>query len=242
MNCELKELSDGMFYYLTSMEDKPVSIYMMWNQMTSKQGYHCSDLTIEHKQKLITEFHCLPNTYKKVLKFYRNGTPHLVYTKLESWEFDQDKYVPKEESTNVASKLITLEDLMETYLDNNLHMIDLDFIKWLVNNDQTKYVRKILDNYTFAKEEYNAMLKEANKNTEIVAMILKSKYKQKIYNLKNNNNILKNKNNSLEEVNNRLGKNNSSLAEKVSSLQTSFILSIPVWYMITYYIGPFMVC
>lgn len=236
MDYTLAELESCMFLHLVENVDKPISIYSMWNQLTSKNGYHCSQLTIQDKQTYITQFHCLPNIYNNVIKFYKNGIPYLVSTKLERWQFDQDKYVPQESE----NKFCTVDDLVESYLTDQINEIEPEFVKWLIQNNKEEQLRKILDNYSFDKEEYELYLREAKDKAAIVAMLLKNKYKEKIAALTTEKDNIKSNNTYLQQENVRLTrKSNQNLND---ALWYKFMLqvSIPAYFALTYAIRTYV--
>lgn len=234
MDYTLAELDSCMFLYLAENVDKPISIYSMWNQLTSKNGYHCSELTIKDKQTYITQFHCLPNVYNNIIKFYKNGIPYLVCTKLERWQFDQDKYVPQTVSQENDSKFCTVDDLVESYLSDQISEIEPEFIKWLIQNNKEEQLRKILDNYSFDKEEYELYLREAKDKASMVAMLLKHKYKEKITTLMTEKNNLKSRNTYLEQDNVRLTRKTNQYVNDAIWYKFMLQLSVPAYFVITY--------
>lgn len=230
MNHSLNELDTCMFLYLAQNQDQPISMYSMWNQLTSNKGYHCEELTIQHKQKFITQFNCLPSTYNNIIKFYKNGVPYLVSTKLESWQFDQDKYVPIE----TTDKFCTVDDLVESYITEEINEIEPDFIKWLIQNNKEEQVRKILDSYSFDKAEYETYLKEAKEKASIIALLLKHKYKNKVLDLRTKNNTIKERNTYLERENVRITKKSELFNREAGWYKFLFQASIPTYLLLTY--------
>jgi hypothetical protein len=230
MDYTLAELDTCMFLYLAQNQDKPISIYSMWNQLTSKTGYHCEELTIQHKQQFITQFNCLPSIYNNIIKFYKNGTPYLVSTKLESWQFDQDKYVPQEQ----VGQFCTVDDLVESYISENVNDIEDEFILWLIKHNKVEQITKIFDNYSFEHEEYELFLKEAKDNAKILALLLKHKYKNKILQEKTKQQELKERNRYLEQENVRLTRRANSEFSSSNYYRSLLQASIPLYLVLTY--------
>jgi hypothetical protein len=236
MNYTLAELDTCMFLHLAQNQDTPISIYSMWNQLTSKSGYHCDELNIQHKQQFITQFNCLPSIYNNIIKFYKNGTPYLVSTKLESWQFDQDKYV----STEPTEQFCTVDDLVESYLSENVSEVEKEFIQWLIKHNKIEQLNKIFDSYSFEHEEYELFLKEAKENATIVALLLKQKYKHKILQEKTKHQELKERNRYLEQENVRLRRVANEEISATNKYRALFQASVPLYLIATYLLRSYM--
>jgi hypothetical protein len=208
----------------------------MWNQLTSNSGYHCDELNIQHKQRFITQFNCLTSIYNNIIKFYKNGTPYLVSTKLESWQFDQDKYVPNEP----IEQFCTVDDLVESYLSENVSEVENEFIQWLINHNKVEQLTKIFDTYTFEHEEYEIFLKEAKDNARIITLLLKNKYKEKLFKLETNNNDLKKNNTYLSQENTRLRKVANQEISSTNYYRSLLQASIPLYLVLTYMVRTYV--
>lgn len=208
MNSSIEEIKDCMFYNLSANKDKPISIYTMWNQLTSGKGYHCSELNELYKSDFITEFHCMPTNYKNIKKIYVNGTPNLIYTELDDWQIKNDEF--KLEEKDLQCKL-SLEDIIDGYLAcEDIITLDNDFILWLVKNNKLDEIKQLFDKFDF-NDVISDMLKLSQSN-DMTIFLLTKKYKNKI-------NELQNTHNSLKQYNSRLFSDNNELKKKVKNLE-----------------------
>ena len=164
MNNTLQNLKESIFFHLTANEDKPISLYSMWNQMLSPTGWRCEELKLCNKDFFITEFHCVPNDYKDIYKIYKQGVPYLVYTKKSLSEFDS---IPPTNETYMFS----LDEIVDSYINGNIN-ITVDFVESL----------KILDNLHYKESDYYYFLPKCNSN-DMTNLLLKKKYDSKIYEL-----------------------------------------------------------
>jgi hypothetical protein len=212
MDNKLENIKESIYFHLTGNEDKPISLYSMWNQMISDQGWRCSELKISNKQFFITEFHCIPNEYKDVYKFYKNGIPYLVFTQKPLSNFDDVSY------NQVLDKecFCSLDDIVDSYIQGKNNSVDTDFVNSLIQTDNTKLVEKLLNHSNYFENEYDTFIKHANSST-MSNYLLQKKYETKICEL--NGCIF-----DLRKTNSELRQTISQNISKINSLETTISL------------------
>jgi len=203
MDNTLQDLKESIYFHLTANEDKPISLHSMWNQMLSPIGWRCSELTINKKDLFIAEFHSVPNEFKDVCKFYKNGIPYLVYTRKSLTKFDSV-------SETTETSCCSLEELIDSYIKGKI-TITSDFVESIIKMDNTNYVKKILDNVFYEQAGYEYLLSKSN-STEMTNLLLKKKYDAKINEL---NNTIDN----LQQVNRTLENRYSESLVRINSLE-----------------------
>ncbi|ARF12049.1 ankyrin repeat protein [Klosneuvirus KNV1] len=175
MNHSLNQLDDCIFDYLALNADKPVSLAKIFNDIRSKTGHRCNELTDSnnHRQYFLSTCYSLDRHYTNIKKIYHNNRLYLLFQKdKKETNFDRSYYIDPLYDDNIWRE------------DNNL----INIVNYMCDNS-------MLDN--FDNNYYSNLFAESD--TLLHLLVRYNKYDE-LVNLLSHNNVDLNKKNAQGET------------------------------------------
>jgi len=163
MNHSLNNLDDCVFDYLALNADKPVSLAKIFNDIRSKTGHRCNELTDSHnhRQYFLSTCYSLDKHYTNIKKIHRDNRLYLMFQKdRKDINFDRSYYDDPLYDDNIWKEDSNLINIVNYMCDNS--MLD-DFDNSYYSNffDESNTLLHLLVKYN-KYDELENLLRQKN--------------------------------------------------------------------------------
>jgi hypothetical protein len=196
--------------YMEHNRDTLVSINIIWHDLSVR---HINPLV---RLDFIKAIHDLDLEY-----YYHKKTLYVLLTNKSSWEYNIEKMEILEDKEIYFSE----DQFLSLYFNLDLMDVDDYIVNYLVSSNNVKYMRHVLEEYEFEKEEYVNFLNLAKDFPEMKCLLIKYKYKTKVDKVKDKYKSLEKEYKSLDDMYLRLS-NSLDKTERIVMTYNYYVRNI----------------
>lgn len=141
MNHSLSNLDNCIFDYLVLHGNKPVSLAKIYEDIRSKTGHRCNDLTdsSNHRRYFLSTCYSLDKNYKNIKKVHQNNRLYLMFqTDKKDVNFDSSVYNDSLDDVGFWQDDYNVKNIVDYMCDNSmLNEVNGDYYSTLFDNSDT---------------------------------------------------------------------------------------------------------
>lgn len=218
----MEKIQEKIFLQITKFKNIPIDIEYLWCIINTRDKF-----------LFIQAFHEMPKIYSSVYLKYKSGVPFLLYTEKDLWEFIDSRFIPLEKDIHIEKlpieSKITLEELVDFHVRSDYPEMDSDLMNKILEVGNIHLLEMILcerpGNFDFSDKDYNDFLNrlveinQKENRMEMILLIMRTKYRNKIKTLETHIDDLKRKksdlNHQLNVYKSDLEKNKKTFLQKL---------------------------